>query len=93
MIKSSKTTSGTAAMVTKTFFCFSTSTEFVAGKPYNHFQVLQVLEGKNDFRTTIRLLPDLDFAVEGKAEKVTSDDITEDLIGVGLRYDSLIYMK
>lgn len=75
---------------TKTFFCFSTSTEFTAGKPYNHFQVLQVLEGKNDFRTTVRLLPDLGFPVEGKAEKVTSDDIAEYLNGIGLRYDAFV---
>ncbi len=75
---------------TKTFFCFSTSTEFAAGKPYNHFQVLQVLEGKNDFRTTVRLLPDLGFAVEGKAEKVKPDDIADYLNGIGLRYDSFI---
>lgn len=28
---------------TKTFFCFSTSTEFVPSKPYNNFQLLQAL--------------------------------------------------
>jgi hypothetical protein len=75
---------------TKTFFCFSTSTEFIAGKPYNNFQVLQVLEGKDDFRTTVRLLSDLGFAVEGRAEKVTSDDIADYLNGIGLKYDAFI---
>ena len=75
---------------TKTFFCFSTSTEFTAGKPYNHFQVLQVLEGKNDFRTTVRLLPDLGFPVEGTRERVSSDDIAEYLNGIGLSYDAFV---
>ena len=75
---------------TKTFFCFSTSTEFAAGKPYNNFQVLQVLEGKNDYKTTIRLLPELGYPVEGTKEKVTSDDIIDYLNGIGLRYDAFI---
>jgi len=75
---------------TNTLFCYSTSTEFTAGKPYNHFQVLQLLEGKNDYKTTLRLLPELGFPVEGKQEKVTSDDIADYLNGTGLLYDSFI---
>lgn len=82
--------SGYYFLDTKTFFCFSTSTEFTSGKPYNNFQVLQVLEGKNDFRTTVRLLPELGFPVEKKVERVTSDDISEYLNNIGLRYDTFI---
>jgi len=75
---------------TKTFFCFSTSTEFQPEKPYNHFQVLQVLEGKNDYRTTVRLLKDYGFEVKTKTDKITSDDIAKYLNDKGVRYDTFI---
>lgn len=75
---------------TKTFFCFSTSTPFKPEKPYNNFQVLQVLEGKDDYRTTLRLLPALGFPVKDKPDKVSSDDIANYLNGLGVRYDSFI---
>jgi len=74
----------------KTFICFSTSTEFKPEKPYNHFQVLEILEGKNDYRATIRLLSDYGYSVTVKKEKITSDDISEYLISTGVRYDSFI---
>jgi len=74
----------------KTFFCFSTSTEFQPEKPYNHFQVLQVLEGKNDYRTTVRLLKDYGFDVKTKPDKITSDDIAKYLNDKGVRYDTFI---
>lgn len=75
---------------TKTFFCFSTSTEFKPEKPYNHFQVLQLLEGKDDYKTTLRLLPALGFTVQEKPDKIGSDEIAEYLNGLGIRYDSFI---
>ena len=74
----------------KTFFCFSTSTEFQPEKPYNHFQVLQVLEGKNDYRTTVRLLKDYGYEVKTKPDKITSDDIAKYLNEKGVRYDTFI---
>jgi len=74
----------------KTFSCFSTSTEFKPEKPYNHFQILMVLEGKNDYKTTLRLLPKCGFQVEGKSDKIKSDDIADYLNGLGVRYDSFI---
>ena len=74
----------------KTFFCFSTSTEFQPEKPYNHFQVLQVLEGKNDYRTTVRLLKDYGYEVKTKPDKITSDDIAKYLNDKGVRYDTFI---
>ena len=74
----------------KTFFCFSTSTEFQPEKPYNHFQVLQVLEGKNDYRTTVRLLKDYGFEVKTKPDKITSDDIAKYLNDNGVRYDTFM---
>lgn len=74
----------------KTFFCFSTSTDFKEGKPYNHFQVLQVLEGKNDYKTTLRLLPVYGYNIQIKSDKVTSDDIAGYLNGLGVRYDSFM---
>jgi hypothetical protein len=78
------------------FYCFSTSTEFKAEQPYNHFQVLQVLEGKNDYRTTLRLLPELGFNLQNtntrseSRDKVTADDIAEFLNEKGVRYDAFI---
>jgi len=75
---------------TKIFFCFSSSTVFKPEKPYNHFQVLQLLEGKDDFKSTMRLLPIYGFAIEAKADKVTSDGIADYLNGIGVRYDSFV---
>lgn len=77
---------------TKTFFCFSTSTDFDTNKPYNHFQVLQVLEGKNDYKTTVRLLPDLGFPLSAASQrnKVKSDCIASYLNEQGVRYDTFI---
>lgn len=82
--------SGYYFKATKTFFCFSTSTEFKSEKPYNHFQVLQVLEGKNDYRSTLRLLPALGFDVETSPKKIGADEIATYLNGLGIRYDSFI---
>ena len=75
---------------TKTFFCFSTSTEFKPEKPYNHFQVLQVLEGKNDYRSTLRLLKEYGYDVKSKPDKISSEDISNYLNTRGVRYDTFI---
>lgn len=75
---------------TKTFFCFSNSTEFKTERPYNNFQILEILEGKNDYRTTLRLLPALGFPVTIKSDKVTADSMAEYLNDKGVRYDSFI---
>jgi hypothetical protein len=74
----------------KTFTCFSTSTDFKPEKPYNNFQILQTLEGKNDYKTTLRLLPALGFPVKITSDKVTADSIAEYLNELGVRYDSFI---
>lgn len=77
----------------KTFFCFSTSTGFKTEKPYNNFQILQILEGKDNYNTTLKLLPEYGFELEnrgGKKKKVTADDIAGYLNGIGVRYDSFI---
>ena len=80
----------------KVFYCFSTSTEFKAEQPYNHFQVLQLLEGKNDYKTTLRLLPSLGFELQNSTpkvetiDKVTADDIANYLNDQNVRFDSFI---
>jgi hypothetical protein len=74
----------------KTFTCFSTSTDFKPEKPNNHFQILEVLEGKGDYKTTLRLLPKYGFPVKITSDKVTVDSIAEYLNGLGVRYDSFI---
>ena len=74
----------------KTFFCFSSSTGFQTAKPYNHFQVLEVLEGNNDYKKSLRLLSDYGFSVNEKKDKVSSDDIAGYLNKIGVRYDLFI---
>jgi hypothetical protein len=75
---------------TKVFFCFSTSTGFKTDKPYNNFQILQVLEGDNDYKKTLRLLPSYGYEVNEKKDKITSDDIAEYINDCGVRYDEFI---
>ncbi len=87
---SSASHSGYYFKETKTFFCFSTSTEFKTEKPYNHFQILQILEGKDDYKTTMRLLPALGFDVKDKPDKIGAEDIAGYINGLGVRYDSFI---
>ena len=73
-----------------TFYCFSTSTGFQPEKPYNNFQILQVMEGQNDYNKTLRLLADYGYSVSAKKDKVTLDDISSYLNDSGVRYDSFI---
>jgi len=74
----------------KTFFCFSTSTEFKPEKPYNHFQILQVLEDVHEYRAALRLLSSFGYEIQTKPDKITSDDIAEYLNGIGIHYDSFV---
>jgi hypothetical protein len=77
----------------KFFICFSTSTEFKAQQPYNPFQILQLLEGKNDYSTTLRLIASMGYELQNnkneKKEKniVTSDDIADYLNQHNVKYD------
>ncbi len=76
---------------TKTLFCFSTATEFDAGKPYNNFQILQVLRGKGDYKSTLRLLPEYGFHPSEKtASGADYDKIAVYLNDLGVRYDTFI---
>jgi len=92
---SSAAYSGYYFVAKKTFFCFSTSTEFTQGKAYNHFQVLQTLDGNNDYRSTLRLLPEYGFQIENsnigaKTSKISADDIAKFLNDNGVVFDSFI---
>jgi len=75
---------------TKVFYCFSTSTVFEAQKPYNNYQILKLLEGKNDHRTTLNLITNLGYQVTGKKDKITTQDISDYLNDSGVRYDEFI---
>ena len=75
---------------TKTFFCFSTSTDFKTERPYNHFQTLQVLEGITDYKQTLRKLSELGYSVSIKKDKITPRDLAEYLNDIGVRYDTFI---
>lgn len=76
----------------QTFFCFSTSTEFRPEKPYNHFQIMQILEGKNDYKSTLNVLSEYGYivATKSKSDKISADDIAKFLNEKGVRYDTLI---
>jgi len=82
--------SGYYFKATKTFYCFTTSTGFKTEKPYNHFQVFQVLEGRDDYKTALRLLPKLGYEVKKKVDKIAADSIATYLNARGVRYDSFI---
>ena len=80
---------------TKVFMCFSSSTSFQVQKPYNHFQVLQVLEGEDDYKKTLSLLPSLGYetkAIHEKSgkKKISADEIAGYLNNNGVRYDTFI---
>jgi hypothetical protein len=75
---------------TRTFFCFSSSTDFKPQKPHNNFQILQVLEGKNDYNKTLRLLPNFGYSIGENKDKVTLDDISSFLNNSGVAYDTFI---
>lgn len=72
----------------KLFICFSTSTVFVAQKAYNHFQILRLLEGENDYHKTIKLLPAFGYELQKpNPKKVAVNEIAEILNNKGVRYD------
>lgn len=76
---------------TKTLFCFSTATEFDAGKPYNNFQILQVLRGRGDYKSTLWLLPEYGYHPSAKTASGTDyDQISNYLNDIGIRYDTFI---
>lgn len=72
------------------FYCFSTSAVFQPEKPYNNFQILQVMEGDNDYKKTLRLLSDYGFSLSQKKEKVSLADISNFLSDAGVRYDTFL---
>jgi len=75
---------------TKLFYCFSSSTVFTTQKPYNNFQILRLLDGNDDYRTSLNLLPNLGYPLTNKKEKITVYDIAEYLNNVGVRRDEFI---
>jgi len=73
---------------TKTFICFSTSTEFKPQRAYNHFQILRVLEGGDDYYKTLKLLPSYGYELtKHVVKKISLDDIATFLNLKGVRYD------
>lgn len=88
--------SGYYFLDTKTFFCFSSSTDFEPSKPYNHFQILQVLEQDKDYRSCLRRLNDLGYPSQEKQlsqkkkENTSWDMIADYLNESGVRYDTFI---
>lgn len=82
----------------KLFKCFSTSTDFNTEKVYNHFQILKVLEGENDYHKTLKLLPAYGFELQkSTSRKVSVSEISRYLNHKGIRYDlfrqDLIYKE
>jgi len=94
---SSNTHSGYYFKDTKTFICFSSSTDFEPSKPYNHLQVLQVLSKEKDYRTCLKMIEKLGFTLENdvpqtnrNSKKVSADEIAAYLNNNGVRYDTFI---
>jgi hypothetical protein len=71
----------------KIFICFSPSTPFKVQQAYNHFQILKVLEGEDDYHKTLRLLPGYGFELQKSTSKISPDEIAEHLNHRGVRYD------
>ncbi len=71
----------------KIFIFFSTSTPFKVQKPYNHFQVLRILEGEDDYHKTLKLLPVYGYDLEKSTSKISPDEIADHLNKKGVRYD------
>jgi len=94
----SKTThSGYYYKDTNTFICFSASTDFKVLQPYNHFQVLQILENISDYKVSLKKIAELGFESEnstnqtrGASNKVSAEDIALFLNDSGVRYDSFL---
>jgi predicted P-loop ATPase len=76
------------------FFCFSTSTLFEPKKAYNHFQVIQELEGNKDYKTTVRLLAGYGYATASTTHnekvKVSDQQIAEYLNNNGVKLDEFL---
>lgn len=85
--------SGVYFKATNVFFCFSTSTVFKPGQPYNNYQILQALENLNDFRSLLKRLAELGYPSDNgqyHKEKVSDQQIAEYLNNLGLRYNTFI---
>jgi len=92
---SSTTHSGYYYKDTKTFICFSSSTYFTPGQPYNHYQVLQKLEKEKETKKLYQKVEELGFPLENAKSKALVDRITEDQIAEylnerGVRYDTFL---
>jgi predicted P-loop ATPase len=85
--------SGVYFKETNLFFCFSTSTDFQVGKPYNNFQIVQILENIDDYKQTLKFLSELGFYSDRSSSKkgrITDFEIAEFLNEKGLRYNTFI---
>jgi len=83
--------SGYYYKATRTFICFSTSTEFKPQRAYNHFQILKTLEGENDYHKTLNLLPSYGYELsKSSTKKISIDEIADFLNLKGVRYDVFI---
>lgn len=82
---------------TLNFICFSSSTNFKVSQPYNHFQVLQVLENISDYKKALKRIAELGYEPQANANQTRSDsnrllieDIVDYLNDRGVRYDTFL---
>lgn len=71
----------------KIFICFSPSTTFKVQQAYNHFQILKVLEGEDEYHKTLKLLPGYGYELQKSTTKISPDEIADHLNEKGVRYD------
>jgi hypothetical protein len=81
----------------KSFICFSSSTQFRVSQAYNHFQVLQVLENIADYKALLKRISEFGFQPEvptnqtrGTSNKISAEDIAQWLNDTAVRYDTFI---
>jgi hypothetical protein len=70
----------------RTLFLFSGNASFKAQQPYNHFQILKVLEGNNDYATTLKLINKMGFPSKDNS-KVFTTSIVNYLNKKGIYYN------
>ena len=82
---------------TMSFICFSSSTQFKVSQPYNHYQVLQVLESMTDYKELLKKISELGYPSEiptnqtrGALNRLSAEEIARYLNDSGVRYDTFL---
>lgn len=82
---------------TMSFICFSSSTQFKVSQPYNHYQVLQVLESMTDYKQLLKKISEFGYPSEiptnqtrGSLNRLSAEEIAQYLNDSGVRFDTFL---